>query len=153
MNIVLSLAIPIAAFCFALGITQPLMRIDRLFLFTDQPSLLAIVAGLWNGGDVVLAGLIALFSLAFPAVKLLLLQLAVRGPLAGVPGWLHALSNWSMLDVVLVAIVIFSAKTSGLATAITLPGLWFFAASAIITAIASTLVRRQAPAAHGGGNA
>ena len=45
----------------------------------------------------------------------------------GHSGWLRALSNWSMLDVVLVALVIFAAKTSGLATAFTQPGLWFFA--------------------------
>ncbi len=37
-----------------------------------------------------------------------------------------------MLDVVLVALVIFAAKTSGLATAFTQPGLWFFAASAVL---------------------
>ena len=54
------------------------------------------------------------------------------------------LSNWSMLDVVLVALVIFAAKTSGLATAATKPGLWFFAASALLTAVASALARRAA---------
>jgi paraquat-inducible protein A len=49
-----------------------------------------------------------------------------------------------MLDVVLVALVIFAAKTSGLATAFTKPGLWFFAASAVLTATASALARRRA---------
>jgi paraquat-inducible protein A len=48
-----------------------------------------------------------------------------------------------MLDVVLVSLVIFAAKTSGLATAFTKPGLWFFAASAVLTAVASGLAKRQ----------
>ena len=42
-----------------------------------------------------------------------------------------------MLDVLLVALVIFAAKTSGLAAAITQPGLWFFAASTVLAAVAS----------------
>ena len=54
------------------------------------------------------------------------------------------MSNWSMLDVVLVALVIFAAKTSGVATAITKPGLWFFAASAVLTVAASWLAKREA---------
>lgn len=61
----------------------------------------------------------------------------------GVPGWIRAMSKWSMLDVVLVALVIFAAKTSGLAKAFTMPGLWFFAASAILTAAASQMVGKS----------
>ena len=60
---------------------------------------------------------IALFSV-FPCLKLGLLHVAAYGgEHAGqrIPAWFRALSNWSMLDVVLVALVIFAAKTSGLA--------------------------------------
>jgi paraquat-inducible protein A len=57
-----------------------------------------------------------------------------------------------MLDVVLVALVVFAAKTSGLATAFTKPGLWFFAASVVLTAMASAVLKRRpldsAQAAH-----
>jgi paraquat-inducible protein A len=86
-----------------------------------------------------------LFSVIFPTMKLGVLYLAAYGgasrPL--IPNWFRALANWSMLDVVLVAVVIFAAKTSGLATAFTKPGLWFFAASAVLTAAASSLAKRQ----------
>ena len=54
-----------------------------------------------------------------------------------------ALANWAMMDVVRVALVIFAAKTSGLATAFTLPGLWFFALSVVLTVGASALLRRE----------
>ena len=87
-----------------------------------------------------LAAVIALFSLVFPAVKLLLVRFAAYSPeRTGIPGWFRALANWSMFDVILVALLIFAAKTSGVATAFTKPGLWFFAASVVLTATASAL--------------
>ena len=84
--------------------------------------------------------------MVFPCLKLGLLHLAAYGgdgAEARIPAWFRALSNWSMLDVVLVALVIFAAKTSGLATAFTKPGLWFFAASAVLTATASALAKER----------
>ncbi len=132
-----------ATFCFALGITQPLIEVERLLLFTDRPSLLEIVTGLWSGGDWLLAAAIALFSIVLPALKLISVQYlfaAKPGALARVPAMLGTVSKWSMLDVLLVALVVFAAKTSGLATALTMPGLWFFATSVVLTALASALI-------------
>lgn len=136
----------VASFCFALGITLPLIAVDRLFVFSEEPSLVAIVSGLWTEGDRALAAVVALFSLVLPALKLLLLHAAAydrNGTMGHLSGRLHALARWSMLDVVLVAIVIFAAKTSGLATAISKPGLWFFAASVVFTAAVSAAVERD----------
>lgn len=148
MRAILPLLLFAATIAFALGVTLPLIRIERFFLFSDEPSLVRLVAGLWTGGDPLLAVLIGLFSIGFPAVKLALLHVAAHGgpdAARAVPGWLRGLSNWSMLDVVLVALVIFAAKTSGLASAFTRPGLWFFAMSVVLTAAASALLRRAAP--------
>jgi len=136
-----------ATFSLALGLVLPLISVERLFVFADEPSLVAMIAGLWAEGDRALSGIIGLFSVAFPCMKLALLHLAAyggKGWAARIPGWFRMLSNWSMLDVVLVALVIFAAKTSGLATAATKPGLWFFAASTVLTAGASALARRAA---------
>ncbi|PSJ52129.1 paraquat-inducible protein A [Mesorhizobium ephedrae] len=147
MPFLLPLILFFATVFFALGVVMPLIRVDRLYFFTDEPSLIGIFTGLWNQGDVLLAALVALFSLVFPALKLMLLHLAAyASPHAPrIPAWFGALANWSMLDVVLVALVVFAAKTSGLATAFTKPGLWFFAASVVLTAIASAQIKR-APA-------
>lgn len=144
------LAVPILLFVatltFGLGIVLPLLQVDRLYFFTDQPSLTDIIASLWNEGDVLLAGVVGLFSVAFPAAKLMLLNVSAYAEEDGhhlIPAWFRALSNWSMLDVVLVALVIFAAKTSGFATAFTKPGLWFFAASVLSTAAASYLLKNK----------
>lgn len=47
--------------------------------------------------------------------------------------------KWSMMDVLLVAIVIAAAKTTGLANAFTQPGLWCYAASAMISGLLHSL--------------
>ena len=48
-----------------------------------------------------------------------------------------------MMDVILVAIIVFAAKTSGLASAFTLPGLWFYAASVVLTVAAAALLKAE----------
>lgn len=135
-----------ASFCFALGITLPLVRVERLFVFTDEPSLIGMIGSLYRSGEWAIAALVFMFSVIFPAMKLLLLHAAAFAPSGdgrGLPAWFRALSNWSMLDVVLVALVIFAAKTSGLATAFTQAGLWFFAASVALTVIAAAIVKKR----------
>ncbi len=142
MRALLAILTLAAAFCFALDITMPLVEVKRLVFLTDRPSLLAIVAGLWAESDYALATVVAVFSIVFPAAKLVGMQLAAQGeqlPLAG--RWLKLIARWSMLDVLLVALLVFAAKSSGLATAMSLPGLWFFAASVLLTAVASALAR------------
>ncbi|HEY6630163.1 MAG TPA: paraquat-inducible protein A [Rhizobiaceae bacterium] len=146
MRSLLPLVLFAATFSLGLGLALPLIRIDRLLLFTDEPSLLAIVSGLWDEGEKPLSLVILMFSAVFPCLKLGLLHVAAYGGRDAhhrVPAWLRALSNWSMLDVVLVALVVFAAKTSGLATALTQSGLWFFAASAVLTVTASALLKRE----------
>ena len=54
--------------------------------------------------------------------------------------FLGSLSKWSMLDVLVVAIVIVATKTTGFAKAIAQPGLWFFATAVLLTALATYLI-------------
>ena len=142
-RVVLALLLPAATACFVLGLTLPLLELERLFVLTDRPSLLQLVTGLWTDGEQLLAGAVALFSVVFPMAKLAALHVAV---VAGTPGrslqMLGALGKWSMMDVMLVALVIFAAKTSGLATAITQPGLLFYAGAVVLSALAAVLARR-----------
>lgn len=140
MRTVLALLLVTATFCFALGATLPLLAVSRLWLLDEEPSLVEIVSSLWRDGEWALAAVIGLFSLALPAAKLVYLHiLALGGGAHALHRAMGVISKWSMLDVLLVAVVIFAAKTSGLASATTKPGLWFFATSAILTALASVL--------------
>ncbi len=141
MRYLLPLLLLISAVSFGLGITLPLIRFEKLYFFAETPSLLGVVTGLWNKGDVGLAALVAAFSLLFPLVKLFTVFEAAFGS-GKFPAWAGALSKWSMMDVLLVAILVFAAKTSGLATAVSQPGIWFFALSTVTAAIAAGMVKR-----------
>jgi len=134
-------------FFLALGLTLPLVRFEKLYFFSVTPSLIAIVASLWSEGDRLLAALVAAFSILFPVVKLLAIAAeAVNGGGARDRGgfvyrMVPLMSKWSMMDVLLVALVIVAAKTSGIASALTQPGLWFYAASTLAVTICHALLQ------------
>lgn len=129
---------------FALGVTLPLMRFESFYVFSTDASLAEVIVSLWTGGDAALAVLVGLVS------KLLLVAAEqVAEDSLQQAGFLDrlvpVLSKWSMMDVLLVAIVIFATKTSGLAQAFTQPGLWFYAGSSLAVVALSALGRRAVP--------
>ena len=136
-----------SAFSLALGLVLPLVRFEKLYFFSETPSLIGIVTSLWSQGSLALAVVIALLSIVFPIAKLIGIAVEATAPSAGgrqdraVARLLPILGKWSMMDVMLVALVIVAAKTSGMATAFTQPGLWFYAASAVMTGILQMRLR------------
>lgn len=137
----------VAAICLGFGLFLPIIRFDSFYFFSETPSLIELVVALAGQGDLLLALVVGLFSIAFPILKLtgIGLQLLGRGRQAGIVGRLMPhLSRWSMMDVMLVAIVVFAAKSSGVATAVSQPGLWFYAASAVIAGILPALGKASA---------
>ena len=133
----LSLLLVAGPFFLALGLTLPLVRFEKLYFFEETPSLITIIATLWLEGSHLLAILVAAFSVVFPIAKLLAVMVEAVGLGGGktrsgmIASLLPVLSKWSMVDVMLVALVLVAAKTSGVADAFTQPGLWFYAASAL----------------------
>lgn len=144
MRTILSVLLYIAAFAFALGLTLPLVRFEKLYFFEETPTLIEIVSTLAAEDDVALAALIGAFSIVFPAVKLLLLfVIAIGGGSSRRLGALSAVSKWSMMDVMIVALAIVAAKSSGIASAVTLPGIWFYATATLCSAAAATILNRR----------
>jgi paraquat-inducible protein A len=142
-------AVPVILFaatvCFALGLVLPVAVFETLFVFTERPSLLEVIDGLWQEEDYAIAFLVGLFSVVFPAAKLLVLHLAAYAPER--LHWVErvgVLSKWSMADVLVVALAIFAAKTSGLAEAATQSGIWFYAAATLLSAAAAVILTRRA---------
>ncbi len=147
-RIALPLLLLAAPFFLALGLTLPLVRFEKLYFFEETPSLIAIVTTLWQDGSIALALLVALFSAVFPIAKLMavMVEAVAKARADGlhrpVSRWLPLLSKWSMMDVMLVALVIVAAKTSGVADAFTQPGLWFYAGSALSVTAAHFILGR-----------
>jgi paraquat-inducible protein A len=137
----------LAPFLFALGLTLPLMTFEKLFFFKEDPSLLGIVAVLWES-NAALAILVVLFSIVFPFVKMAAVAAEALTPPGAESNWFAKLvpflTKWSMMDVMLVAIVIAAAKTSGLADAFTEAGLWCYAGAALTTTAIQWMVAKRA---------
>jgi paraquat-inducible protein A len=147
MRLITPLFLVLSAFFLALGLVLPLVRFEKLVFFDETPSLLGIVSSLWGEGNQMLAIIVALFSIVFPFVKLIAVAFeatvladdkAAKGMVSRL---LPILGKWSMMDVMLVALVIFAAKTSGMAEAFTQPGLWFYAGSAVLTGLLQMRLR------------
>ena len=60
----------ISAVSFGLGISLPLMTFEKLWFFSETPSLLGIIADLWTGGEILLFLVVLSFSILFPLVKM-----------------------------------------------------------------------------------
>lgn len=147
MRYVLPVLFVLAPFLFALGLTLPLMTFEKLFFFKEDPSLLGIIASLWES-NIALAILVALFSIVFPFVKMAAVTAEALTPPGTESNWfaklVPLLTKWSMMDVMLVAIVIAAAKTSGLANAFTEAGLWCYAGAALLTTVIQWMVAKRA---------
>ena len=153
LQILIALLLFVAIFCFALGITLPVLHMQKLYFFEETPSILSLIETLWLEDSALLALAVLLFSVVFPLLKLGIVFITAVAPGAEVAHsplirWAGILSKWSMMDVLLVALVITAAKTSGLAEAIVQPGLWFYAISAVCGAIAAGLLKAR-PRARG----
>jgi paraquat-inducible protein A len=150
MRLVLPVLFVLAPFLFAFGITLPLMTFEKLFFFEENPSLTGIIWSLYDNGDYALALVVALFSVVFPFVKMVAISAEALTEPGTAPGWFARLvpflTKWSMMDVMLVAVVIAAAKTSGLANAFTEAGLWSYAGAALMTTVIQWLVARRAKA-------
>jgi paraquat-inducible protein A len=142
----LGLLIITATVCLVLGLTLPIIKLTRFYVWSDVHSLVTVVRELYYSGEFILAAVVFVFSIVFPFLKLLYL-LALYSILTINPDhagpWLKRLSmigKWSMLDVLVLALIIFYAKMNDLADAVSLPGIYFFAAAVILTMIATAIL-------------
>ena len=146
----LSLTIMAATVCLVLGVTMPIIKLDQLYIFTDQHSLVSIVSALYQDDELFLSGIIVIFSVFIPVLKLVYLLAAATIPeddelgRATILKRMEWLGKWSMLDVLILALMIFYAKSSGIADAASQPGIYLFSASVVLTMLAYGWVKGQA---------
>ncbi len=148
-SFLLGLLIIGATICLVLGLTLPIIRLTRFYIWTDVHSLVSVVRELYLSGEFVLAAVICVFSIIFPFLKLLYL-LALYSIRHVQPNrtsdWLRRLSwlgKWSMLDVLVLALVVFYAKATNLADATSMPGVYLFASAVILTMIATAIIEHD----------
>ena len=141
-NFGLSFLIILAAVFFALGIILPTIRFTTIYVWTNEHSILTIMLALFETNEVFLCGVLFAVSIFFPFMKLFYLLTLItshdiepefRRKSIATMEWL---GRYSMTDVMVLALMIFYVNSSGYTEARVLPGVYFFAASALITMLA-----------------
>jgi paraquat-inducible protein A len=141
-NFLLALFILSAAICFALGVTLPSIRFTTIYVWTNEHSIATIMWALYYNQEWFLCGVITVFSVIFPFLKLLYLLTLCLSP--NLPAdfrqksisTMEWLGRYSMTDVMVLALMIFYMNSSGYTEARVLPGVYCFAASALMTMFA-----------------
>jgi paraquat-inducible protein A len=142
-SIFLEMLMAFAALTLLFGLTKPVVQLTWLYVFSNAHSIVSVIWVLWSDKEWLLAGVLTLFSIVFPVAKLgFLLALYIRRLELILPGKraltiLGLLGRWSMLDVLVLALVVFYAKQQGIANAMEMPGIWLFTLSVLLTMWAS----------------
>jgi paraquat-inducible protein A len=132
-----------------LGLTLPIIELTYFYVWSDTHSFVSIVRALYAEQELFLASILVVFSMLFPAIKLLYLLVAYTTMATGggarqrMLNRMSWLGKWSMLDVLVLALVIFYVKASALTEAAALPGIYFFSAAVLMTMIAYALVEHS----------
>jgi paraquat-inducible protein A len=141
-NFGLSFLIILATVFFALGIILPVIRFTTVYVWTNEHSIATIIWALYKNQEFFLCGVLFAFSIFFPFLKLFYLLTLVTSPdldpkfRAKSISTMEWLGRYSMTDVMVLALMIFYVNSSGYTEATVLPGVYFFAASALMTMLA-----------------
>lgn len=153
-NFVLSFLIILATVFFALGIILPVIRFTTVYVWTNEHSIATIIFALYQNREFFLCFVLAMFSIVFPFLKLFYLLTLVTSP--DLPAEFRSrsintmewLGRYSMTDVMVLALMIFYVNSSGYTEAQVLPGVYFFAASTLMTMLAYGWANSVVPAAR-----
>ena len=126
------------------GLLLPAMETRQLGFWGDEHSILSLGLALVADREWFLATTVLTFSVGFPLAKLgWMWRLQVFAPLAGHAGppaglrWLERLGKWSMADVLVIALVVFSLQDNLLFDARPLIGAYCFALSTLLAMLAA----------------
>ena len=131
---------------FITGVFFPFFHVTSFWMFHDAVSVISGIVALLREGEYFLFVILTLFTLVFPAIKLLVLGIIWAGRernltrVRQLHGWVAMLGKWSMLDVFVVAILIVALKSAAIAELEIGLGLYFFTFSVIATQFASAFV-------------
>jgi len=141
-NFLLSFLIILATVFFVLGIILPVIRFTTVYVWSAEHSILSIIYALYESSEYFLCTVVFAVSIFFPFLKLFYLLTLVTSPDLSPEfrrrsfSTMEWLGRYSMTDVMVLALMIFFVNSSGYTEAVVMPGIYFFAASALITMLA-----------------
>jgi len=138
-GITIDILLIVALVSLVIGITAPLMTLQKLYFFENQVSLISAVTQLFDKKEWLLFIVIGLFSLCLPFIKIFSLAAILHIPHQGksfldkLLSWIEHWGKWSMLDVFVVALLLVSVKLGALAKVTVHYGIYAFALSVILS--------------------
>jgi len=148
MPIILMLLLSLAL--FLAGLFRPFTRVTKLWFFDNDVSVCQALITLFKEREIFLFGILVLFTVIFPFVKISALLALWLKPgmemhqMSRVHGFVAHMGKWSMLDVFVVAVLVVLIRAGGLATIKAQDGLLLFCASVVLTQIVSEWTGRIA---------
>ena len=128
----------LASLLLAIGLTTPMLTISQSIVIRSSFSVVSGLYELLKNGQIILFLLVTAFSVVLPVLKILLLfKLISRNQghsekIARYLKLMHDYGRWSMLDVLVVAILIVMVKIGTIATIQIHFGLFIFAAAVLL---------------------
>ncbi|MBW8864365.1 MAG: paraquat-inducible protein A [Verrucomicrobia bacterium] len=128
---------------FVAGVFLPFTSVTKLWLFENQISVYRGLIVLWQGDELFLFLILFVFTVCFPFVKInALLALWLYPGLTADRAktffkFVSNLGKWSMLDVFIVAILVLTVKSAGVANIKVGDGFFLFFISVVLTQLAS----------------
>ncbi|MGB1109151.1 MAG: paraquat-inducible protein A [Gammaproteobacteria bacterium] len=144
-----ALIVGIAAPILVIVAYKELPVLGETVLKIDSKGIASSVDTLFRTGNAVVALIILLFSILFPALKTFTLIAATIPDWRGWVGlpmhWLHVLGRWSMADVFVVALLLtyFVADKSDVTRAEVQTGFYFFLSYVLLSQIATWALDRE----------
>lgn len=138
-----------AATTLALGLSLPVMDVEKFVFWESEYSVITGVAGLFEDGEWLLGFIILLFSIVFPIAKLFVLAAIWVGKMTheqrfGLLRLLDKIGRWSMLDVFAVGILVVVGKLGAVADVQARVGIYLFAFAILLAMLATWRVKQLA---------
>jgi len=138
----------LSSVCLAAGLLTPMLESRRLIFFSDAHSIIDVTRALLENENYLLGLVILIFSILFPIGKAIYLAAVNAGWAHGRSAliWVDRFGKWSMLDVLIAGLIVFTLSGDRAIRIVEQPGLYFFTAAIFGLMIASGLIMRDARA-------
>ena len=129
------------------GIAMPSLTVSTLAILSSSVSILSGLLVLWDDEQYFLFLVLLVFSVLFPVLKLvfgLWVWFVARAANRAAIGRLEALAKWSMLDVLVIALIVAALNVTVISGVFVHAGLYLFTASVVLSKVALARIKAVA---------
>jgi len=140
----------LSSVCLTAGLLTPMLETRRLIFFSDAHSLIDVTRALLENENYLLGLVILVFSILFPIGKAIYLAAVNAGWANGrsALSWVDRFGKWSMLDVLIAGLIVFTLSGDQAIRIMEQPGLYFFTFAIFGLMLASGLIMRDSNLQH-----